>query len=291
MSGYIQDYSISKIPYFGTFDFFGIPLFDPAALGWNGNKCYHPTVIIQYALACWERRDNGYIEDFLKCAKWVFENGAEGPNGAVVWYIPFPIRTPKIDAPWISALTQSQAISVLLRYNELKPNPELVNTARAAIVPMMCTIDEGGLLYIHGEDYFFEEAGSIHILNGCLTSIFGISEYLDYENDDEVASVVNKVVSTVEKWLSYYDTGYWSRYSKNLRFNLADLHYHHVHYAQLNTLGFKLGSDIFLEYARKWKQYSLSPRKVFRFQLSRFFSLNMMRVLTVFKLDNLKFRR
>ena len=290
MNSYIQDYSLLKIPHKGEFDEQGIPLFDPSVMRWDGGMCYHPTVVIQYALACWESRDNGYFESFVRCAKWVLDNALEGPHQSKVWYIPFPTRAPKTEAPWISALKQTQAISILLRYNTIVENSEIMNCIRAATIPLRKLLSDEGLLYQANGETFFEEAGDLHILNGCSTSLFGITEYLEFNGDPEMESILTEVVKTVECWLPDYDTGYWSRYSKRLRFNLADLHYHHLHVQQLKVLGFKLGSVIFLDYARKWHGYSLSPKNVLRFQVSRFFGLNFMRVLSIFRFNNLKYR-
>lgn len=289
---YIQDYSINKIPYSGVFDSEGIPLFDPKSMGWQGELCYHPTVVVQYGLACWERRNHGYGNSFKLCAEWLLNHADIFKGDGMVWYIPFSIRTPKVEAPWISALTQAQAISLLLRYRNLYPSDELELCIHGAAKSMLIPHENGGLLFENAKgEFFFEEASDIHILNGCLTSLFGLVEYLNVFDDENIAKIVKRVTKTVETWMSDYDTGFWSRYSKNLRFNLADLHYHQLHIQQLNTLGFLLGNNVFLGFARKWKRYSLSPLNVQMFIICRFLGLNTMRLLTLLRLNKLKFRQ
>ena len=52
LAEYMVDYSTRKIPArFGSLDDKGIPLFEPQRSRRRGPPIYHPTVIIQYALA------------------------------------------------------------------------------------------------------------------------------------------------------------------------------------------------------------------------------------------------
>lgn len=288
----LQDYSLKKLPFKGKSDASGIPQFDPSSMGWEGTWCYHPTVVIQYALACYERRENGYEQDFLNCSKWILNNIESYNSGELYsWSIPFPIRTPKIPAPWYSALTQSQGISVLLRYWQITGDIEVKEALEKLVIPLITPVRNGGMLYHDNEDNtFLEEAAEIHILNGCLTALYGLYEYNCLFPNENVALAVSQVKKTVECWLPKYDSGYWSRYSLGLRFNLADMHYHLLHINQLNELGFRLDSEIFLNYARKWSAYTTDGGNLIRSMISRFFVLNFSRMLTILKLNKFKYR-
>ena len=162
---YIQDYTLKKLPHqLGTFDSQGIPLYDPANMGLGKQLCYHPTVIIQYALACYENRDleQKYDHQFLSAALWLEQHTEEiGKTGMFGWAIPFSIRTPKIEAPWFSALTQSQGISVLIRLDEVEKRAETLDTLTLLIQPLLTDFAHGGMLYQDDQgNSFFEEAGN-----------------------------------------------------------------------------------------------------------------------------------
>ena len=292
---YIQDYSLKKIPHqLGTFDEKGIPLYDPSNMGIDKPLCYHPTVIIQYALACFEKieLDQNYYHKFLNAAQWLEQHTDEiGKTDMIGWSIPFSIRTPKLDAPWFSALTQSQGISVLIRFYELEKKKDTLDLLKLLVQPLITDLSAGGMLYRDGlGNTFFEEAGEIHILNGCLSCLYGLQEFLMLEKDEKVAKVCKDVQYTVEKWLPEFDTGFWSKYSVGLRFNISDLHYHHLHINQLNELGFILHSHVFLEYARKWNGYLNSNRTLLKFIFGRWLSINVGRALTVLYLNKFKFK-
>lgn len=292
---YLQDYSLTKLPHqLGTFDAQGIPLYDPSNMGLGKQMCYHPTVIIQYALACYEKRhcEQKYDQQFLKAALWLEHNTEEiGRTGMLGWAIPFSIRTPKIEAPWFSALTQAQGISVLIRLYETEKRPETLDTLKMLIEPLLTDIASGGMLYQDNQgNSFFEEAGNIHILNGCLTCLYSLQEFLSIERDERLIQVCGKVQRTLEKWLPEFDTGYWSKYSVGLRFNVSDLHYHQLHIKQLNELGFSLQSQVFLKYARKWHGYLGNNRTILKFILKRWVITNIGRTLTVLGLNKFKFK-
>jgi hypothetical protein len=292
---YIQDYSLKKLPHsIGSFDEQGIPLYDPSNMGLGKELCYHPTVIIQYALACFEKieQNQKYHHQFLSSAIWLENNTNEiGKTGMLGWSIPFSIRTPQIEAPWFSALTQSQGISVLIRLYELEMREETLATLKLLVKPLITNITMGGMLYKDEKgNSFFEEAGNIHILNGCLTSLYGLQEFLSIERDEQLRKVCKDVQNTIEKWLPEFDTGYWSKYSIGLRFNISDLHYHQLHIKQLNELGFILQSPIFLNYARKWNAYLGSNSTILKFIAGRWLITNIGRTLTVLGLNKLKFK-
>src|SRR5215831_21222944 len=83
----------------------------------------HPTIIAQVALVHWNRylETNGDIhrECFLEQASWLVKHASGTRDDSGGW----PIASPHPDfptrGPWLSALTQGIAISVLLRAYQL----------------------------------------------------------------------------------------------------------------------------------------------------------------------------
>ena len=106
-----------KYFYPGTISEKGIPLYK-----FNGETkdCFHPTVICNYAMAIhsmmfmMEYTDKLLNEQFLIQADWLVENQQNLVNGAG-WYLKFEVPEYSLNAPWISALTQGEAMSVLCR--------------------------------------------------------------------------------------------------------------------------------------------------------------------------------
>lgn len=285
---YLQDYSLRKLPLKTKTDEFGIPLFEGSQFGYK-KTVYHPTVICQYALACYERKNNGFFEEFMKCSKWLLNNAKIIQNKpGLHWPIPFPLNSPKLDEGWSSALTQAQAISVLLRFYDISKDQKTKIVLDEAIKPLITDIKEGGLLFKKGSFIFLEEAGVIHILNGCLTSLYSLIEYNQLFFSAEVNKVIMGITMTLEKHLKDFDTKSWSKYSLGLRLNHSDLHYHNLHIKQLNEIGFILDNKVFLEYARKWQEY-LDNQNILIFSLiKRKFYLTISRILTILKLSFLK---
>lgn len=293
---YFNQYELVKIPAIhGPLDASGIPMFDPRLSGINESICYHPTVIIQYGLAKYNRwvqtsLDSDY-DDFSLCCEWLIKNVASSPNAKFsAWYIPFDHIKLKIKAPWISALTQAQGLSLLLRYYEQNTDKKLKAILQKIAHAFLFSLEEGGVTSKIGEFFFLQEAGSIRILNGCLSALIGLYEYLELFEDKEITEVFDGTVSYLEKHLDDYDLEFWSLYSTGVRYNITDKHYHSTHVRQLNYLGNILKNEIFLKCATKWDSYQVDKIALIKYKMYRATFFNIQRFLTLFKLDRLKFK-
>lgn len=293
---YFDTYEDRKIPPpFGPLDENGIPLFDPKHINLPSKLVYHPTVIIQYALAkynIWlENNDDSSFKDFITNSKWLINNLKEEERGRfLVWYIPFDIRTPYVKAPWISALTQGEGLAVLLRYHQHFPSESTEQIIRNVVEVFKYTVKEGGVLSKYKDGYFLQEVTEIKILNGCMTALICLLEFLKHFEDDQVKNIVDQTIKYLEKNLIKFDTGWWSYYSLDIRYNLADFYYHPVHVTQLKYLAKLLENKSFVSYSKKWEAYSLSKVNRIKVRIYRLLFLNLSRIFTLFKLNKLKYK-
>lgn len=296
---YMVDYRPRKIPHrLGPFDPTGVPMFDPAHIRQSGPPVYHPIIIIQYGLAHFEKAregDPGAWPVFERCAQWLTENATPDPLGRfLTWPYQFPLRTPRVDPPWLSGMAQGQAISLLARWYEWRSVPLGERIMKEAAQAFRFSVAEGGIVSILPSGArFIEEIAKeplIHILNGSLYGLLGLYEYLSLFPDPVLSSVLDECIAGVAERLDEFDTGYWSRYSLELRGNLADAYYHDTHIRQLRHLGRLLHRPDFSRRADRWEGFAKSLRKVVASRTVSFAGVNLIRVLTVLGLERLKYR-
>jgi len=300
LSRYMVDYTKTHIPTtFGPLDGEGIPLFDPGLVRLTGAPLYHPIVIIQYGLAHHDLAldgDGEAKEVFVKCTRWLEENATEEALGRfVVWPYTFPIRTPRVRPPWISGMAQGQALSLLARAFLKTQSARTAEVAHRAARSFCCTVRDGGVVSVSESGaYIIEEVAhpsAIHILNGFLYGLFGLYEYLKVFEDADLQPVFEKCLRGVEEILPLFDMGWWSRYSLGVRWNVATPYYHDVHIRQLKHLAVLLNRPQFDLYAQRWEAYGQSSSLRLRRTVLGAVEVNVNRVLTVARLDRIKYRR
>lgn len=264
LRGYFLDFS-RDADYPGPFDSYDIPLLDyHGAIGIR----YNPWSIGHYALASFQKylqtKNKMYFEHFLKCAQWFVDNAELRKNGSAVWSYEYSLVTIHT-TPWISALAQAHAISVLLTAFLLTGNQRFRDAAKKAFVPFTMPIECGGVLTIDSQgDLFFEEDSSLlvpHVLNGFLFAMLGIYDYATVMKDDNAWALWKSGLKTLRRYLYYYDTGYFSLYNlhepmNGILKNASSMFYHFVHIQQLWTLFFLTDEVLFKDFATRWTAYS-----------------------------------
>lgn len=295
---YFNRYENRKVPFTeGYLDDLGIPVYNSVKFTRKDLYIYHPTVVIQYALAhfnLWKINQNDFsFNSFVTCSKWLVEHAKwDSQNRYMFWSIPLEHTDLGHKSGWISALTQGQAISLLLRFLPFsKHEHDTVGIIRNALKSFYIELEDGGLTSTYPEGKFLQESGNIRILNGCLTAFTGLIEYLEVFPDDyEALALSVSVESSITKFLPSYDLGFWSLYSLGFRFNIADLHYHKTHIDQLTFFGNYLKNETFSYYAAKWGANLTSRKDIFLWNVARFFGLNFGRSLKVLGLGRYRFK-
>lgn len=227
---------------------------------------YHPIRIAQYALHLHGRSctggDSSLRERFLAQARWLRDNQRRRGRIGGLYVFGFPWQKYGAGEGWHSAMAQGEAVSVLLRAEHVMPGGGFGDAASAAALPFKYRIEDGGVVWSHGEDAFFEEVANeyaAHILNGCIFAFWGLWELQRERPEPWHEEVLGRVSDTIVRWLPRYDTGWWSRYSLLRsaagRPHVATLKYHAFHIAQLRVLAVMLGEPRVSEVAERWAGY------------------------------------
>lgn len=258
-----HDYYIdftTKTRYRGPFDAEGIPILDyRGAIG----RQYNPCATAQYALGwfqVWRRNGrNDARKRFLDCADW-FLREAEQQSGSLWWRYRFDLDAYGLQKPWVSALAQAQALSVLVRAHaetgDIAYRSAAVGACRSLLVP----IEAGGVLRKAADTVVLEEVVADRlsaILDGWIFAIFGLLDARFAGFGAEVSGLeehFEKTIESLERMLSSYDLGYWSRadlYAEDPPMP-ASRFYHRLHVAQLEILHDLTGRERFAHFARRW---------------------------------------
>lgn len=298
LSRYMVDYTKTHIPTRFGLDDQGIPLWDPKSIRLKDGPIHHPSVVIQYGLAQYDRVQGGERESeesFLRCATWIEQCAeVESLGRFAVWPFTFPLRTPRVRPPFISGMAQGQALSLLTRASLRTQSARTADVARRAARAFCYSVEEGGVVSVSKSGGFFIEEvaqGAIHILNGCLYGLFGLYEYLQVFDDAELRPVLEKCVQGVDEALPLFDMGWWSRYSLGLRWHIAPPYYHDVHIRQLRHLAPLLDRPQYEAYAQQWDAYRQSRASRLRCTALGAVEVNVNRALTITRLDRIKYRR
>lgn len=233
---------------------------------------YIPISISQYALYHYNTYiANNYLnskKQFLNQANWLVKNQVVDGNDCGVWYFQYPFG--KLIPPWISAMAQGEAISVLLRaYQETNEEDYLI-AAKNAVKIFDVPLQNGGVVVVDNDDnIFFEEFPTdpaIHVLNGFIYALFGLYDFYRVTGSEHINNLFQKGIATITKRLADYDTGFWSKYSLNEKstlsnhYNIASPMYHFLHVNMLLVLYRITGDQFFEDYHLKWKSYMSSSQ-------------------------------
>lgn len=246
---------------FGTLDEEGVPTYD--AQGYSAK--FHPTVIAQYALAHWNAYiatgDHKHREAFIIQANWLSAHESRLSDDRGGWPMPFLSYRYNALNPWLSALTQGNCISVLVRAYRLTGEEVFLQVARRAVRTFELDIKEGGVSSSVGENgIFFEEVAACppaHILNGHILALFGLYDYVALTDDPSISELIQRSLVTLDTLIDEFDTGYWSYY--DLRFkSLAPRFYHALHITLLQALARYPGCEHCAARAEHWARYQQS---------------------------------
>lgn len=224
--------------------------------------------VSQTALGFWELRiaadkdprvpDDEAERQFLGFADWLLANHEDGAGG-ILWRTGFPV--PKYDlAPgWISAMGQGQAISVLLRAQQLTGRDEYLETARAALAPMTVPVREGGVqVSLDGvtvlEEYPTRKPSAV--LNGWIFALFGVHELAVVTGDPEARELFERSAAGLISLLPRYDIGWWTLYSlyDHGLPDLAKPFYQRLHPVLLEGLSMIHPAPALSSYAESWHE-------------------------------------
>jgi glycosyltransferase involved in cell wall biosynthesis len=223
----------------------------------------HPVLQAQRALAHWNRwlarGEDLQRAAFLERAHWLLAHEMPLANGAGVWPIQRALPAYHAPRPWLSALAQSCAISVLLRAWQLSGDALFLLAAHRAVRPFELDIlDQGVCACLSAECTVFEEVAvypAAHTLSGQLLALLGLDEYVAVTAHSRSQVALARGLAALSTLLEEFDCGYWTRDDLLARSHLASHASHTLHTVLLQTLAARTGNEDWAARARRWAGY------------------------------------
>lgn len=221
---------------------------------------YNPVTISQSALAHYDRwlalGSSADRDLVIKDAEWLVERqGADG-----LWYYDFPNGS--MPVPWVSAMAQGQAISVLVRAYALTSADRFVSAARRGLATYEKPSGQGGVNSTDGDVVYYEETMppySPRILNGMVFAMYGALDMARVLGDAQAQRIFDAGVATLARDIHRYDAGNWSYYNQASPPGLASRFYHGLHIHLLDELWHITGEEVFQTYAERFRSYQANP--------------------------------
>lgn len=177
------------------------------------------------------------------------------------WYHEFPYaHRVALRPPWLSAMAQGQAASLLLRVYLETGREELADSALLAMRPFDRRVEQGGVTSVIGTNLFAEEyptTPASHVLNGAVFALWGVRDVAETLQDESVRRLHDDLLTGLVSTLPQFDLGTWSRYDLYPKppANIASSFYHHLHVSQLESLAALYGDAVFATAAERFASY------------------------------------
>jgi len=236
---------------------------------------YPPTTFASHALVHWNsylsNREKYHTAVFLAHARWLVEHQVGIGEGSGGWPIVLPHPDVPTRGPWLSAMTQGCAISVLVRAYQLTCEETFLKVAQYAVRTFEQDILDGGITAPVGVDgVFFEEVAvypAAHILSGFIFALFGLYDYKVLTGDAQVENLIGRSLATMHDIINEFDTGFWT-YSDLLNLRLASPTHLSLQIRLLEALARYSGCDHCSILATRWRSYLHRPGARFRYHVA-----------------------
>lgn len=224
---------------------------------------YNPITIAQYGLhqfAVFARTHEAYAKaEALRMADWLVEHLQPWRKDLHAWVFDFDLPFYGPSAPWISALAQGQALSLLLRACAVAPHSAYVEACHRALPVFYQRVEAGGVVASFPDGAMaFEEYPTREpslVLNGMLFALLGLYEYAICFSEARAQACFEAGMLGVKKNLFRYDTGFWNLYDLHRSRRLASPMYVDIHVRLLTALAEILHDGELARAAEKWRGY------------------------------------
>jgi len=260
-----REYPIDFAPrladgHFSHFDDAGLPLRSTHA-----GPIHNYTRICGFALAHWAAMGAGGGNPasrlaFLAAADYLLETG-ERAGSELRLRAEVPGRG---HVGRVSAMSQGQAMSVLVRAHRATGDQRYLDAAMACVGPFERTMDDDGVsARPAGGGVWFEEdtrRPPRHILNGMIFALWGLDDLAHATVAPAAGRLYASGLETLGERISRYDNGSWSLYDvpDDARPYIASMRYHELHTAQLEALAAGTEVEAFRQIAERFSLYAAS---------------------------------
>jgi hypothetical protein len=222
------------------------------------------TSVAQLGIGAWQlaRDEPDWLKVTTAAARWLASQLDD--NGRLVFRWAMP-HTYELEPPWISAMTQGEAVSLFVRAAPEDDSPhELFSAAARAVLPLLgastvvAQTPEGPVL----QEYPTNPPA--HVLNGWIFGLWGLydlaimgeGDFVPAEVAGLASSAFDQGVSALAARLPRYDTWGWSRYDlfPHPIVHVASPFYHRLHIEQLRATNALAPNHVFEQTAARWER-------------------------------------
>ena len=232
----------------------------------DGRLRHDPLVVIQGALGIHDRLLRGREPEldaiFRRQLDWLVNDGMVMlPDSIAVWPQYYEFERYGLRDRWVSALTQGQAISLLVRGASYTGRREYLDLAEHAVRAF--TASDLPIVW-HGADgsVFFEEypcTPPAHVLNGALIAWLGLWDYARARDDVAVRAFCLRAMESISTTVPRYEVGDWTRYDVQ-QARPTSPHYQELHAALAETMSRIFPEDArWLTRAQRWRRAADDP--------------------------------
>jgi heparosan-N-sulfate-glucuronate 5-epimerase len=255
---------------------------------WLASNLESYVSVAQRGLAYYERYLAGDGEAWRSvataAAAWLVGRQEDSGRATGAWLhrYTFPHTYP-LRPPWVSAMAQGEAASLLVRIYHETSEERFAEAAVRAMRPLGLTPPDGGAMARLDQGIFLEEYPTDPpscVLNGGMFAIWGCFDVARALDDPTAKRLFDESVETLTVVLDRYDTGYWSRYDlfPHAVTNIASPAYHRLHIEQLKAMAlltnrpdFASAASVFEDYLerRLTRMRALARKTLFRILIPR----------------------
>jgi heparosan-N-sulfate-glucuronate 5-epimerase len=216
--------------------------------------------VAQIGLGAWQlaASQRQWLDVVRRSAHWLMRR--MDPEGRLPYEFPMG-HTYRLDPPWLSAMAQGEAASLLLRAAPALGVRKLRDAAARAIT---CLTEPGtALVAVTPDGPVLQEYPTdppAHVLNGWIFALWGLYD-VAVAGPSPVAgramTAFHDGISALARRLPRYGLqGGWSRYDLRSHgpVNVASPFYHHLHIQQLRALSRLVDDPVFAVTASAWQQ-------------------------------------
>ena len=241
-------------------------------------------VTTQGGLAAHEHWLHTGREEWLESALTVGDHLVRemGEGGELVHREPYP-HSYRLPPPWLSAMAQGQAASLLVRLHAARPDERMADAALRALRPLSVPTAEGGVQADLRGGPFFEEYPTdpaSYVLNGGIFALWGLLDAAVALANAEARALFEAGLETLAANIHRWDSGWWSRYDlyPHPIPNVASAAYHELHIDQLRAMQLVAPRPELAERLARFEAYAASrSRRARAYALKAAFRLRVPR--------------
>ena len=227
------------------------------------------TSIAQLGLGAWQlaKDEPSWLKVTTAAARWLARQLDDRGRLVFRWAMP---HTYKLEPPWISAMTQGEAVSLFLRAAPEDDSPEeLFSAAGRAVMPLL---EPSPVVTRTSEGPALQEYPTnppAHVLNGWIFGLWGLYDLSAMRQGDVISadlarrssSAFEDGISALAARLPRYDTRGWSRYDlfPHPIVHVASPFYHRLHIELLRATNQLAPNQRFEQMAARWERSATDP--------------------------------